>query len=248
MKTVTQSESFAVERSHRYESRLTGRSLYYEGVPIRVPVLLIEYHETPIGLRPFTACTPWDSWDVEFCKRDGRCYYQNAGSGLWLPWREFNDGVVRTCSRRLTRRRTKRQEQAVEFFGRARWNPHSFADRDAGVPVWLDPRVQVCTRWKSHDDPGAPVERPAQYLKSLGYTPVDRPLDIGDGIANPFETDDYLSFGDTRCEYCRVCDDWLPTDNWSGDVCDHLRWCDKHGQWTGRGLGKQERCCNGVRE
>lgn len=238
-----------VEVPHRYETRLSGQSRYYAGDPVQVPVLLIEYRKEGDRYIPFSVITPWDTWDVEWCKRDSQTYYHNVGSGMWMPWREFNNGTVRTCNgggKDPELKKTSRTGQRVEFFGKTRWHPGKFVNPNAGVPVWLDPRVNVCTEWKSDADPGTPVKRPEAYLLARGYKPIAEPLDLGDGITNPFETDDYLSFGDTSCEYCRVCDDWLPsTDNWSGELCDHLRWCEKHSQWTGRGLDKSERCCRG---
>lgn len=205
---------------------------------VLVPILSIEYRR--VGQRhkivPFAVRTAFEWWDVEWCKRDGQCYYHcSGGGGSGLTCREMTEAArrKRNCLEQETTGRW------LKFDGRADISFGRFCDVNASVPIWYDRNlVRVMQNPKGMRDEEKPARNGDEYLRLCGYLPVANPLELGDGILNPFQTDSFQSFGDRQCEYCKICDDWLPDE----ELCEHVRWCDEHGVFGGPGKDQDDGC------
>jgi hypothetical protein len=104
----------------------------------------------------------------------------------------------------------------------------SFSKPDllAGL-LWAAPDVRF-RRWISSKRPEVAI-RSDSTLLSMGYRRVSRPLLLSGGewaatkrSRNPFLV---ASETDSPPAYCRICDDYFPTDM----ECEHLEWCDRCG-------------------
>lgn len=126
-----------------------------------------------------------------------------------------------------------------------RFEPCNLRRRSQKTPLWYDrERVKIGLQsWRRpHLRENLIAKRPDAYLKALGYQPLDEPIRF-DGVVNPFDHDDWQAFDDSPTEYCRKCDDWLPTnDCWSDWLCGHVFYCEDCGMWSGPGKCKGDRC------
>lgn len=205
---MTHKWTLTVEDVHEWRDQ--NRTLLYRG-PCRVPILMIEYHDVKIQrsrhIVPFSVTTAWDDWDVEWCRRDATCYYERVGSSsLWLPHEETKEPTT--------------GEYGIRFHCTASLRipaRHLFWFERAAVKIVVPS--------------DSPIQDPERYLLSRGCCTPLTPVEIEPGIMNPFETDDFLTYGEKGCIYCTKCKDYLPI----ADPCRHLWWCQECGVWSGPG-------------
>ena len=228
---------------HRFRG---ADGLYGSEVGFQVPVLVIEYRRvsTRTGKRqvvPFSVVTTSETWDVEWCRRDQCCYWHSSGSGLWLPWREWNAGIIRTFSddgkdnARPIGPDDPQTPRGIEWFGRCRYYASQFANpENSRVPIWWERQAVDFSRRLGKTK----VRDPEKYLRECGYVPLAQPLNLG-GTRNPFETEDFQN-GTEECTYCSTCRDCLPSGD-SYEPCRHLYWCNDCGMF--RGIGADEGPC-----
>lgn len=172
--------------------------LYRPGDDVYDPILLIEYCEN----KPHSVITAWDCWDVDWCKRDQMMYFHLSGGKCQLNWTEHSGGFChdRGCTEY---RKSTVDGQVVEFHGK----------------VDIDLKYSREIVWVNRHF--------VNVANDAGKTILDSPIDLGDGVVNPFLHNDFG--GDTPTVYCSTCDDNLPDD----DLCDHLDWCEEHCTYKG---------------
>lgn len=111
---------------------------------------------------------------------------------------------------------------------------HPYSNRKAGVPIWWNRELVHPTSGRSTRH----IRLSNDTVRRWGMVILPKPAKILGGSCHPFDSSVKYSVTEGECEYCNVCDDFIPTDA----LCEHIDWCEECACYKGEGVNESERC------